>query len=145
MLIATTGGVGHAPAAPGTVASVVTVAGIWLAAPSPAALGVLVVAVTVMGVWAAQRAAPLLGGDDPGAIVVDEVAGMALAALAVPPTAGALAAALVLFRVFDIAKPWPAGAAERLPGGLGIVADDLVAGLYALVILLAARAGLGWP
>jgi phosphatidylglycerophosphatase A len=82
---------------------------------------------------------------DPGAIVIDEVAGMALSVLLLPRTAGVLLAAFVLFRVFDVVKPYPANALQRLRGGAGVMLDDLVAGVYALVALLAARAVAGWP
>jgi phosphatidylglycerophosphatase A len=86
-----------------------------------------------------------LGRKDPGAIVIDEVAGMALSVLLLPRTAGVLLAAFVLFRVFDVVKPYPANALQRLRGGAGVMLDDLVAGVYALVALLAARAVAGWP
>jgi phosphatidylglycerophosphatase A len=70
---------------------------------------------------------------------------MALAMLLLPRTAGVLLAAFVLFRVFDVVKPYPANALQRLRGGAGVMLDDLVAGVYALVALLAARAVAGWP
>jgi phosphatidylglycerophosphatase A len=70
---------------------------------------------------------------------------MALSVLMLPPTAGVLAAGFVLFRLFDIVKPYPAGALQRLSGGVGVMIDDLVAGLYALLVLVAARAVVGWP
>jgi phosphatidylglycerophosphatase A len=90
-------------------------------------------------------AAPARARKDPGAIVIDEVAGMALSVLLLPRTAGVLLAAFVLFRVFDVVKPYPANALQRLRGGAGVMLDDLVAGVYALVALLAARAVAGWP
>jgi phosphatidylglycerophosphatase A len=99
--------------------------------------------VTVLGTWAADEAERTLGGKDPGAIVVDEVAGMMLAALAAPPTAVVVAVAFVLFRVFDVVKPFPANIAQRLRGGLGVMVDDLIAGSYALVLVMLARR-LGW-
>jgi phosphatidylglycerophosphatase A len=135
------GGVGYAPIAPGTVASALTVLFLWLVPLSRPALVVLVVVVTVAGTWAAHQAERALGGKDPGAIVIDEVAGMALSVVALPPTLGVL---LVGF-VFDIVKPYPANALQRLAGGVGVMIDDLVAGLYALLGLLAARAVAGWP
>ncbi len=70
---------------------------------------------------------------------------MTLSVLAFPLTAGTLAAGFVLFRVFDIVKPFPARGSQRLAGGLGVVVDDLIAGLYALAVLALARAVLGWP
>jgi phosphatidylglycerophosphatase A len=75
--------------------------------------------------------------------VVDEVAGMTLAVLTLPLTAVALAVAFVLFRIFDILKPFPANAAQRLPGGFGVMVDDLVAGAYALALTSLARR-MGW-
>ena len=145
LLISTVGGVGHAPLAPGTVASALTALAIGVLSPSRLALVVFLLAVILVGTWAAQEAERSLGGKDPGAIVVDEVAGMALAVLTVPLTPAVLIAGFVLFRVFDIVKPYPANALQRLPGGVGVMIDDLVAGLYALLLLLVARALVGWP
>ena len=128
--------------APGTVGSAVAVA-LWLAflagAPGwPGQIAVVVIG-TVLCVWAADWAARKLGRKDPGCIVSDELAGQWLALLAAPPAWPWWLAAFVLFRAFDIAKPWPMRPLERLPGGLGIVADDLMAGLYAAALLLIAR------
>jgi phosphatidylglycerophosphatase A len=145
LAIATVGGAGYAPLAPGTVGSALAALGLWLAPPSRAGRAVFLVAVAALGVWAAGRAERALGRTDPGAIVVDEVAGMTLAVLLFPPTGSVVVSGFVLFRVFDIWKPFPADRAQRLPGGLGVMADDLVAGLYALAALAALRAGLGGP
>jgi phosphatidylglycerophosphatase A len=145
LLIATVAGVGHAPVAPGTVASALTALLLGLLAPSRSTLLLLLVAVILIGTWAAQVAERSLGRKDPGAIVIDEVAGMALSVLMVPLTPGVLLAGFVLFRVFDVFKPYPANALQRLRGGVGVMVDDVVAGLYALLLLLAARALVGWP
>jgi phosphatidylglycerophosphatase A len=124
------------------VASAATALALWLVALSPLPLLGFLVVVTLVGTWAAGEAERALGSKDPGAIVVDEVAGMTLSIAAVAPTPAAIVAGFVLFRAFDIVKPFPANAAQRLPGGLGIMLDDLIAGLYALVLLiLAGRAG----
>jgi phosphatidylglycerophosphatase A len=141
--VATLGGIGRAPVAPGTVASVVTAAALWLLQLPPLALVVLLIAVVGVGTWAAEEAERALGGQDPGALGVDEVAGMMLAVLAVPLTTAVLVVAFLLFRVFDVVKPFPANVAQRLRGGVGVMADDLVAGLYALALVGLARA-LGW-
>ena len=142
--VATLGGVGRAPLAPGTVASALTAVVLWLLNLSPLALGGLLIVVTVLGTWAAEEAErTLAGGKDPGAIVVDEVAGMTLALLAAPPTLPALIVAFLLFRVFDVVKPFPANVSQRLRGGLGVMVDDLIAGLYALALVVLARS-LGW-
>jgi phosphatidylglycerophosphatase A len=145
VVIATAGGAGWAPVAPGTVASALTALLIWLLSFSQAGLVAFLVLVTVVGTWAAHEAERVLGTKDPGAIVIDEVAGMALSVLLVPPTLATLAVAFLAFRVFDIVKPFPANAAQRLPGGIGVMVDDLIAGLYALLVVLGLRAGLGWP
>ncbi|MGH7354407.1 MAG: phosphatidylglycerophosphatase A family protein [Candidatus Rokuibacteriota bacterium] len=144
LLIATAGGAGWAPLAPGTVGSALTALGLWLAPPSRTGRAVFLVTVTALGIWAADRVERTLGRKDPGAIVIDEVAGMTLAVLPFPSTWPVLAAGFVLFRIFDIWKPFPANDAQRLSGGLGVMADDLVAGLYALLVLAVLRAGLGW-
>jgi phosphatidylglycerophosphatase A len=113
------------------VGSAATLLLLWLLAlPLAGRLGFLVAA-TAAGFWSAGRAETLLGGKDPGAIVIDEVAGMALAVVLVPPTPWPLAAGFVLFRLFDVVKPFPAGAVQRAPGAVGVMVDDLVAGAYA--------------
>lgn len=101
--------------------------------------------VALVGTWAADRAERVLGGKDPGAIVIDEVAGMTLSVLAFPLTLPTLAAGFLLFRFFDIVKPFPAGASQRMRGGLGVMMDDVIAGLYALAVLAVLRALLRWP
>jgi phosphatidylglycerophosphatase A len=143
LAVATAGGVGYAPVAPGTAGSAVALVLLWLVPFTPTALVLFFIAVTIAGTLAAHRAEPLLGGKDPGAIVIDEVAGMTLAVLVLPLTPAVLVVGFVLFRVFDIVKPPPAGISQRLPGGIGVMIDDLIAGLYALAILAGLAAG-GW-
>lgn len=140
--IATVGPVGHWPWGPGTLASAL-VAILWWRLPAPGwawLLGILIV--TAMGLVAAGRAETQLGRDD-GRIVVDEVAGMGLASIAVPHTLAGAGIAFALFRVLDIWKPPPIGRAQDLPGGWGVMADDLAAGLAAA--LLAGLALAVWP
>jgi phosphatidylglycerophosphatase A len=132
--------VGYAPVAPGTAGSLLTAVVLALVPFSRAGLIVFFVAVTLTGLWAAGRAERTLGRKDPGPIVIDEVAGMTLTVLAVPITPATLAAGFLLFRLFDIVKPPPARAIQRWPGGPGVMADDLVAGLYALATLMLGRA-----
>ena len=105
---------------------------------------VTVLAVTVIGTWAASRTERVLRIKDPGKVVVDEVAGQLIALLAVP--AGiwrgfpvTVLSAFILFRLFDIVKPYPARKLEAMHGGLGIMADDLVAGLYAFLGVMLIR------
>ena len=127
------------------MASGLTALALGLVPTARPAVVVFLVAVIVVGTWAAQEAERSLGGKDPGAIVIDEVAGMTLSVVALPPTPAVLIAGFVLFRVFDVVKPYPANALQRLPGGVGVMIDDLVAGLYALLLLVAARALVSWP
>ena len=134
---------GRAPLAPGTVASALTALALWFLGLSVVSLACALVVVTVLGFWAADEAERALGGKDPGAIVVDEVAGMMLSVLAAPAAPAALVAGFLLFRVFDVFKPFPAGAAQRLRGGAGVMVDDLIAGLYAFALVALAR-GAGW-
>ena len=144
LAIATVGGVGYSPVS-GTAGSAVTVLLLWLAPFSRGGLIAFLVAVVAVGTWAAQRAERVLGGKDPGAIVIDEVAGMTLSVLAFPLTVPVLLAGFVLFRIFDVVKPPPAHGSQRLRGGVGVMIDDLIAGAYALAVLAAARWLFGWP
>jgi phosphatidylglycerophosphatase A len=130
---------------PGTVGSALALLIIWIVPFSRAGLLVFFVAVTLVGTWAAHRAERQLGVKDPGVIVIDEVAGMTLSILPFPLTPSVLIAGFVLFRLFDIVKPFPAGASQRATGGVGVMVDDLIAGLYALVVIAIGRAALGWP
>jgi phosphatidylglycerophosphatase A len=111
--------------------------------------GGLAVLVSAIGAWAADRVALHLQKSDPQIVVIDEVAGQMISYFGLATTATLslnwkyLLAGFILFRVFDIWKPFPARLAESLPGGLGIMADDWVAGVYAaLVLALVRRLGL---
>ena len=145
IFIATVFGAGYSPIAPGTAGSAVTVLILWLVPFSRVGLVLFLVAVVVVGTWAANVAERRLGGKDPGAIVIDEVAGMTLSVVAFPLTPGVLLAGFVLFRIFDVVKPPPARESQRFSGGLGVMIDDVIAGLYALAVLGASHALLGWP
>jgi phosphatidylglycerophosphatase A len=92
-------------------------------------------AFAIAGVWAAGRAERILGETDPGVVVVDEIAGQLVALCFLPVSVPVLVAAFVLFRVLDVLKPWPARRLESLPGGSGIMADDLLVGVYANLLL----------
>jgi phosphatidylglycerophosphatase A len=137
--------VGWIPVAPGTAGSALAVLVLWQVPFSRAGLGVFFVVVMLAGTWAAHQAERVLGLKDPGAIVIDEVAGMTLSVLAFPLTLPVLAAGFVLFRLFDVTKPFPARASQRVPGGLGVMVDDLIAGLYAAIVLALLRAVTHWP
>lgn len=96
-------------------------------------LGVLLVA-SAIGVYSAGRAAPEWG-KDPGQVVVDEGVGFLFAVAFLPPDAGTVIAGFFVFRALDVVKPPPARQLEALPGGWGIVADDVVAGLYSNAVI----------
>jgi phosphatidylglycerophosphatase A len=166
-LAVATCGVGYLPVAPGTWGSLVAL-GLFLIArffevrlhsafaQSDAstemldrfffAINLILVAIIVaVGIWAADRAAKLLDKKDPSEVVIDEVMGQFITFLFVPLTIGYgfLFAGFLLFRLFDIFKPYPIDSLQKLKGGLGICADDILAGVYAGVILLIARAFIG--
>ena len=136
-------GIGHLGLGPGTWASAATVMLWWLFATrlhlTEAQLVAAAIAVTVgatfIGIPAATREAKRCGVSDPSHVVIDEVAGQMLSLIAAPLTWKTQLAGFILFRCFDILKPPPVRALERLPGGTGIVVDDLGAGVYAWVVL----------
>ena len=132
LALATGGGSGYSPIASGTAGSVVGVA-LWLALSrlSPASYALACAGVIAVGIWAAGRAEQLLGRHDDGRITIDEVAGMLVSLAWLPARPEVAGVGFLLFRLFDIWKPFPARQAERLPGGLGVMADDLVASAYA--------------
>ena len=136
ILFAATGaGSGYLPIAPGTAGAgvgLVLYGGLVLLPVSLAwSLPVALAAISALGVWSASRAEALLGRHDDSRITVDEVAGMLTALLFLPAAWPVLGFAFVAFRILDIAKPWPVRRAESLPGGLGVMADDWVAGVGA--------------
>jgi len=135
--IATGLGSGLVPFAPGTAGSVVALGLFWFTTRGGVAwLPAAVFAGLVLaGFWSAPAAARSLGQKDPGAIVIDEFAGQFLALLFLPHSWPVLVGGFLLFRLFDITKPPPARRFEALPGATGIMADDLVAGLYANLLL----------
>jgi len=148
VLLATCGGIGFVGFAPGTFGAALGAAvSLGLGGLPPAAEIAAVIGLVLAGIPICTRAAAVLGrGKDPGAIVWDEMAAMPLVLLAVPgPDRAPLAVAVgfILFRIFDIAKPFPCRRLERLPGGLGIMADDVAAAAWAAAILAVAR-GVGW-
>ena len=140
-----TWGVGYSPLAPGTFGSLVGV-GIFLllvwVIPANALIATVLIAIVVVtfaGIWAGTRTEQLSGRKDPGKVVVDEVAGQLIALFPLTLFAHwsslAVMLSFILFRFFDIVKPYPANKFERLKGGLGIMCDDLVAGVYGAVIV----------
>ena len=140
-MLATWFGCGYAPKAPGTAGSFGALAIAWWLPLPPLGFGLLALLLAGPAIWAADVTARESGLNDPQIVVVDEVLGqwLTLAGASVLNWKSWLGA-LVLFRLFDIWKPVPVRQLERLPGGLGIVADDAMAGLYAALVLFAA----GW-
>ena len=132
-IIAMVGGIGRIPVAPGTCASVASAA-VWslvvLSGPMQWAVGCVTVAI---GVWAAGRLAKSVAQTDPPQVVIDEWAGMWLALAGLPKTVPVIVAAVAAFRLLDILKPPPIKQLERLPGGWGIMLDDVAAGLIVRV------------
>ena len=142
-LFATLGGVGQMPFAPGTVASLVALPLAWLLlriGGEPLLL-ILTIAVVAIGASACDHVAHATNDPDPSECVVDELAGQWLTCAFAPMSLVGFALAFVLFRLFDILKPWPVSASERLIGGLGIMADDLVAALMGGVLIAGASIG----
>lgn len=138
-------GAGYSPVASGTVGSLVTVVAIWLLPLTLLRTAVALVVVTLLGIWAGGRVERVLGRKDPGVIVIDEVAGMLLSVIGLPRSLPVLITAFLLFRLFDIWKPFPARESQALTGGMGVMVDDLIAGLYTLVLIMGARALFGVP
>ena len=140
VFLATAGYSGYFPIAPGTVGSAVGLvlyaAMRWLDPPYFAAAELAVmVCLFVAGVWAGTTAERYFGGIDPGPIVLDEVVGMLLTLALIPVGVTGAIAGFVLFRIFDVIKPFPARRFEALHGGLGVMADDAMAAVYANVSL----------
>lgn len=136
--------VGKSPWAPGTAGSLLAVLlawpvaaqyGAWALAPAGLAVGLI-------GIYFAGAYARECGVADPKSCIIDEVAGQWIALSVAPVSPLGFAVAFALFRFFDIRKPWPVDAAERLPGGLGIVADDIVGGIMAaMAVFIFVQAG----
>lgn len=135
-VIGTGFGSGYSPVAPGTAGSAVG-AFLLLAFAGRKAwiLGLACVLLYFVAVWSAGVVAIGVGVKDPGIVVIDEVLGMWISALAMPLTVTNVVAAFFLFRVFDVFKPPPCRALEKLPGGHGIVCDDVMAGVYSNIVL----------
>ena len=134
--IATGAYVGYVPLAPGTLGSLLGLLLLWPMQPGIAQVLVTLVLIG-LAIVVADRAARVMGGGDPPAIVIDEIAGMAVATLLLPPNVQERVIAFAVFRLFDVIKPFPARRVERLPGGSGIVGDDLIAGLYTNLLMWA--------
>jgi phosphatidylglycerophosphatase A len=138
-------GSGLSPWAPGTAGTLAAIPLYLLVAPLPlVAYLALVAASFAIGVWACGKTARELGVDDPSPVVWDEVVGLLVTLIAAPPGWVWVLVGFLLFRLFDILKPWPIRVLDRdLHGGLGIMLDDLVAGLMAWGVLQALHLAFG--
>jgi len=137
VFIATFAYSGYFPVAPGTVGSaagLLVYLLVWWSG-SPAVEVGLILVLFAAGVWAGTTAERYFGGIDPGPIVIDEVVGMLITLAFVPVGLSGAIAGFVIFRIYDVIKPYPAGRLESLHGGLGVMADDAMAALYANVTL----------
>lgn len=135
--MATGGYVGYIPIAPGTFGSVVGLIAFWLLSFLELPFILLIMAIfAIFAIWIAHQAESMLQVEDPRQVVIDEIIGMMAALVALPALPLVWAAGFFFFRFFDILKPFPIGYLEkRCPGGLGIVIDDIIAGIAANLLL----------
>jgi phosphatidylglycerophosphatase A len=141
LAFATCLGVGYAPVAPGTFGSMVGLL-IWALLPrTPQVQGAVILLLLAAGIWSASTAERHFRSTDPSAVVIDEVMGMLVTLFMLPVEWVGASAGFLIFRLFDVVKLYPANRLERLHGGVGVMADDLMSGVYAnlaLRVLLAA-------
>ena len=130
-------GTGASPYAPGTVGTLLGIPLVYLLSHWPLWVYLLVTAVlTVIGIWVCDKTSKDIGVHDHGGIVIDEVAGYLVTMIAVPVNVWTLITAFFIFRFFDIIKPWPIGWLDKqVQGGVGIMVDDLLAGVYGLAVI----------
>ena len=139
VFVATCGYIGYAPIAPGTFGTAAGLAVYYLIRSTGSIaveLGAIVV-LFVIGVWSGNEAERHFAKVDPGPVVIDEVVGMLITVALLPVNVTGAIVGFLLFRVLDVFKPWPSGRFERLPGGLGVMADDGMAAVYANIVLRA--------
>ena len=144
LALATAFGVGYVPVAPGTCGSAVGLL-LWMVLPASTLVQATAIgALFVIGWWSGGVAERHFGTTDPAPVVIDEVMGMLITLFLNPVGWAGAAGAFLLFRMADVVKPFPANRVERLPGGLGVMADDAVAAAYANLALRAALAVGHW-
>jgi len=148
LAIATVAGVGYAPVAPGTFGSAVGLVVWWLLPQSPTVHAAAILILFVAGCWAGNIAERHFGRTDPGQVVLDEVVGVLITLFLHPVGWRGAVAGFLLFRVMDIVKPFPSNRLERLHGGVGVMADDAMAAVYAnlalRLLIIAAGHGVTW-
>jgi phosphatidylglycerophosphatase A len=137
LFIATCGYLGYVPIAPGTFGSAAGLA-VFFAVRSTGSMSVELAAIVVLfaiGVWSGTLAEHHFGGVDPGPVVLDEVVGMLITLAFIPVNVTGAIVGFLVFRVFDVVKPWPSARFEHLPGGLGVMADDGMAAIYGNLVM----------
>ena len=137
LLLATCGYLGFVPIAPGTFGSAAGLLVFYAVRSTGSTLVELaaIVGLFAIGVWSATAAERQLGGIDPGPVVLDEVVGMLITLALIPVSVMGAVVGFFVFRLLDIVKPWPAGAFEQLPGGVGVMADDGMAAIYGNLVM----------
>ncbi len=129
--------IGYLPYVPGTFGSLAAVGLIYLLKNSNSSAYFLsILAVFVLGLLTCGRMEKLLGKKDPGCIVIDEVAGMFISLCFIPVNLKTIFLAFLIFRILDTLKPFPAGRLQHLRGSMGVMIDDLIAGIYTNIVLL---------
>ena len=137
LFIATCGYIGYVPIAPGTFGSAAGLA-VFYAVRSTGSVSVELAAIVLLfaiGCWSGTVAEHHFGGTDPGPIVLDEVVGMLITLALLPVNLTGAITGFLVFRILDVVKPWPAAGFEKLPGGLGVMADDGMAALYGNLVM----------
>jgi phosphatidylglycerophosphatase A len=137
LFLATFGFIGYLPVAPGTFGSAAGLLVYYLRrhVASPPGEIVVILGLFAAGVWSATVAEQVLGGTDPGPVVLDEVVGMLITLAFLPVGVWGALVGFLVFRILDVVKPWPSGRFELLHGGLGIMADDARAAVYGNLIM----------
>ena len=135
LAVATVGGVGYAPVAPGTFGSAAGLLVWWLLPASPVVQAAAIIVIFIAGSWGGNVAERHFGRTDPGQVVIDEVMGMLITLWLNPVGWMGAVAGFFLFRIFDVIKPYPANRLEQLHGGVGVMADDGMAAIYANLVL----------
>ena len=137
LFVATCGYLGYVPVAPGTFGSALGL-GVFFAVRSTGSVALeiaVIILVFVLGLWSGTIAEHHFGGIDPGPVVLDEVLGMLITLALLPVNMTGAIVGFIVFRVLDVLKPWPSAQFERLPGGLGVMADDAMAAIYGNVLM----------
>lgn len=146
VVVVTLGGAGFSPIAPGTVGTLLAFPLVYLCSPlAPTTKILFYVILALIALWAISRAGPLLRDHDHSAVIIDETLAMALVLEFLPRGLSSIVAGFILFRLFDVLKPWPANIVEaRVRNGFGVLGDDLLVAAYSITVVWAcvALAGL---